>query len=72
MEAHITNNGFNPLYTKYILHSEVDIPIPDVLPKVVHEDDIVEDEMIDMIYVFIGPSNDLVSNNVDVEDDVPM
>ena len=72
MEAHIIDNGFNPFYKKWTFHGEVDIPFPPVMPEIMAEADTDEDEIVDVIYNFISPSNDPDSNDVDVEANAKM
>ena len=51
---------------------EVDSPVPPAMPEVVAEADTTEDEMVNVIYDFIGPSNYPGNNHVKVEDDAAM
>ena len=69
VKVHIIDNGFNQFYKKWIFHGEVDSSVPSVVPKVLVEADTVEDEMVDVIYDFIGLPNYPSSNDVEVEDD---
>ena len=38
--------------------------------EVVHEEDVIENEMVNLIHDFISPSNDPTMDDINVEDDV--
>ena len=69
VEAYIIDNGFNPFYKRWTFHEEVDSQVPPIVPEVMVKIDTTEDEIVDVIYNFIDPSNYPGSNDVEVEDD---